>query len=375
MEQEHHSPDMEEMQVQNGEHLERAGILRWWLQRTAPAGTLDYGHAPTHQMRERLRRAGLTSFVALFVCIAPLLLLQQAMSDSGTAIGISVLITFALFSLVLNRFGMQTIAAILLIFSMDVIIEGTLLTAKGGLGVGWLLTFDLFVIPLITTGVLLSRNYLIVFMLLHIIFILGDFYALPHTSDLEALIALWHGPTIAFARPIIIQIGICLLSFIQVRSTDQAIARADRAETIAVLQQSIEEQNQRLQGAIQEILKALVAAANGRFATRVSLSQDNILWQIAYKLNTLFERLQSAKNTQATMQQTEIDARRLIEAIRSAQAGQYTPWPTPTGGPLDPLLQEVKNMFVSQKASQSSEQRPNPRTYTSYQGLNDPGTS
>jgi hypothetical protein len=363
MEQEHHGPDVEDKQAQNGERLKRAGLLRWWLLRTAPSGTLDYDHASTYQMREHLRRAGLTSFVAPFVCIAPLLLLQQATSDPGTAIGIVVLVAFAFLSLVFNRFGMQTAAAILLIVSMDVIIEGTLLTAKGGLGVGWLLTFDLFIIPLITAGVLLSRNYLLVFLFLHITFILGDFYALPHTSDLKALIVLWHGPAIAFARPIVIQIGACLLSFIQVGSTNQAIARADRAETVAALQQSIEEQNQRLQGAIQEILKALVTAANGHFAIRVSLPQDNILWQIAYKLNTLFERLQSSKNAQATVQQTEIDARRLVEAIRSARSGQYTLWPVPTGGPLDPLIQEVKNMVVPQKPSQSTEQRPNPRTY------------
>lgn len=67
---------------------------------------------------------------------------------------------------------------------MEAVIEGSLATAQGGLGTGWLLTFDLFTVPLVAAGVLLNRRYIWTVTLLQILFILGDFYFLPHTKDL-----------------------------------------------------------------------------------------------------------------------------------------------------------------------------------------------
>lgn len=330
------------------------GLLGWWLRLTAPSGALDYSDAPTRLQRDRLRRAGLTSLVALFLLAAPMLLLQQAVTDLATAAGIAVMTLITITALVLNRFGKQALAALLLVLSMDIIIEGTLVSAKGGLGSGWLLTFDLFIIPLITVGILLSRRYLWFFMLLHIAFIIGDFYLLPHTPDLDALVQLWHGPAIAFARPIIIQFGGCLLSFIEVKSTDQAITRADRAEEIAALRQSIVEEKQQLELGIREIIQIIVKAANGHFAVRASLPQENILWQIATSLNTLFARLQSYKQVEVTLHQTEQEARKLTEALHMARMGQHAILPLPSGGPLDPLIREIRTSLETNVPSSSS---------------------
>ncbi len=140
----------------------------------------------SRSQREHLRRAGLTSYMAPVVFLAPLLLLQQA-SDPATLTSIVTLMAVACIALIFNRFGKQTLAALLLVLSMDIVIEGSLLTAAGGLSTGWLLTFDLFVIPLITVGVLLSRQYVWIFMLLHIGCILGDFFLMPHAQDLQIL--------------------------------------------------------------------------------------------------------------------------------------------------------------------------------------------
>ena len=330
------------------------GLLRWWLRLTAPSGAQDYSDAPTRLQRDRLRRAGLTSLVALFLLAAPLLLLQQALTDLATAAGIVVMMFITVTALVLNRFGKQALAALLLVLSLDIIIEGTLVSAKGGLGSGWLLTFDLFIIPLITVGILLSRKYLWLFMLLHIAFIIGDFYLLPHAPDLDALVLLWHGPAIAFARPVIIQFGGCLLSFIEVQSTDQAITRADRAEEVVALRQSIVEEKQQLEVGIREIIQIIVKAANGHFTVRASLPQENILWQIATSLNTLFARLQSYKQVEVTLNQTEQEARRLAEALHMARTGQHAIWPMPSGGPLDPLIREIRASLETNVPSSSS---------------------
>lgn len=322
----------------------------WWLRLTAPPGASQYEKAPSHQERERLRRSQLTSWTAPFVFIAPLLLLQQAQSgDIGTTAAIGILMATSVVALIFNRAGKQMVAALLLILAMDAVIEGALLTAPGGLGAGWLLTFDLFVIPLIAAGVLLGRRFLWGFMVLHIACILGDFYLLPHTPDLVALINQWHGPTVAFARPLIIQLGGGLLSFIEVRSTDQAIVRADRAELVASLQEAIErdrqriaEENRQLEAGVHEIVNILAQAANGHYAMRASLPQNSALWQIAVSLNTLFTRLQSSKQNEAALRQMEPEILRLREALQATMRKQPAVWPLPSGGPLDPLIRDLR---------------------------------
>lgn len=329
---------------QQREHRKDTEWFEWWLRLTAPPGTSDYDAASTHWEREHLRRCGLTSMIAPFVFFAPLLLLQQAGMDLVTAISIVALMGVALLALAFNRSGKQVLSALLLVGSMDLVIEGALLSAKGGLSTGWLLTFDLFIIPLITVGVLLSRKYLWLFLLLHVTYILGDFYLLPHASDLDTLIQVWHGPAVAFARPIIIQVGGCLLSFIEVRSTDRAIVRADRAEEVNALQQTIIEEKRQLELGIKEIVSTLAHAANGHFTMRASLSQENLLWQIAASLNTLFARLHHSRQAEATLRQTEQEITRLVQALRATKAGQRVIWPLPHGGPLDPLLQEVRSL-------------------------------
>ena len=318
----------------------RGGLWSRWLRLTAPAGTDTYYAAPTHEQRERLRRAGLTSAVAPFVFIAPLLLLQQA-GDPGTTAAILALMLVAPFSLVLNRLGHQVAAALLLVIAMDAVIEGTLVTAKGGLGAGWLLTFDLFIIPLVTVGVLLSRRFLWVFAAAHIAFILADYYLLPHSTDLIALVQLWHGAAIAYARPVIIQLGGGLLSFVEVRSTDQAIARADKAEELAALEHSFAVQRQQLELGVQQILETHVRIANGDYSARAPMTQDSLLWQIAGSLNNLMGRLQKSGQAEHQLRRTEDELRRLATAIDEAQAGKHPIWPAPSGTAADLIIERI----------------------------------
>lgn len=316
-------------------------FLGLWLRFTAPAGTRNYEQASSRSERESLRRAGLTSYVAPAVFFAPLLLLQQA-SDPSTLASIVTLMIVACIAIIFNRLGKQTIAALLLVLSIDVVIEGSLLTASGGLSTGWLLTFDLFVLPLITVGVLLSRRYVWIFMIVHITCILGDFFLMPHAPDLQLLIQQWHGPAIAFARPIIIQLGAALLCFVEVLSTDQAIARADKAEELVMLREQVAQEKRALEVGIQEIVRTLTNAANGHYATNSLLSKDNVLWRISSTLNTLFHRLQSARKQEIAVHQAEQDIARLLEALRASKRGQYPGWPHPSGGILDPLIKELR---------------------------------
>jgi hypothetical protein len=317
----------------------------WWLKLTAPKGAGTYSQAFNRQTREHLRRSSLTSAVAPFVFFAPLLLLQQS-ANIGTMAGIVVLMFVSILALFFNRNGKQVIAALLLVLAMDAVIEGALITASGGLGSGWLLTFDLFVIPLVTVGVLLNRRFLWFFIVFHITCILGDFYFLPHAPDLIALINQWNGPAVAFARPLIIQLGGGLLCWLAVRSTDEAIERADRAELIAGLQASIAEEKKQLEGGIQELLTVLTNAANGHYI-QATLTQGNALWRISAAINALFARLQSSKQTEHQTQALLKQIQTVSEMLRMAQEGQSVRWPAPSNGPLEPLLRTLRILYPS----------------------------
>jgi len=349
---------------------ERKGIGTWWVRLTAPQEAWNYEAAPTRHLRERLRRAGLTSFIAVVVFFTPLLLIQQASGSPATLLGMAVLMIIAIISLFFNRFGYQTIAALLLVFTMDIVIEGSLLTA-GTLSTGWLLTFDLFVIPLVTVGVLLSRQYMWMFLFLHIACILGDFYFMPHAADLQTLIQVWGGPAIAFARPLIIQIGAAVLGFISVRSTDQANMRAEKAELVARLQQQLQMNTQELEYGIEQLTQMMSQAANSKVSSQVLLPESNKLWPISKQLQILFARLENTRRYEGMVYHAQRELPLIITAIRAARSGLTPMYPQPSGsGILDPLLIALREggsqSSLVHQLSPSSEKRSgqssNPQT-------------
>lgn len=338
--------------------LQNAGEQKaggWWLHLTASPGARDYNLALNRREREHLRHSQLTSYIAPFVFLAPLLLLQQS-ADLGTAIGILALMGTSVLALFFNRAGKQVVAALLLILAMDAVIEGSLVTAVGGLGSGWLLTFDLFVIPLVAVGVLLNRRFLWFFVALHIICILGDYYGLHHAKDLDALVAFWHGATIAYARPIIIQIGACLLCWLAVKSTDEAIGRADRAQLVASLQASIAKEKEQLEEGIQQLVVVLSNAANGKYSASAQLPRDSTLWRIGNAIETLFARLQSGRQTEQATQQLLREIQILTSLVRAARNGQTVQWPALNNGVLDPLVRELKPLLTRNPAAASPEE-------------------
>lgn len=329
----------------------------WWLRLTAPRGTETYAMIPDRQQRDRLRKAGLISGIIPFVFFAPLLLSGQA-NDPGTLIAIIVSMITAIVALVLNRAGFQTAAALLLIFSMDGVIENGLLRAPGGIGNAWLLTFDLFLLPAFLSGMLLSRRAIWLFLTLHVSLILGDFFLLPHTEDLTLLIQQW-GLTVGIARPLILQIGLALLSYFQIRSTDQAVARADKAEEIANLEHQIAEKNKEVEIGIRELSGVLTHAANGQFNVQANIKQGQVLWQLASQVNNLLARLKTSRQLDATLRQADVEVARLTQAVQATRIGKSVVWPLPSGSIIDPLITELRNLFSSQsKTIQETQQTP-----------------
>ncbi len=323
------------------------GVVAWWFRLTAPPGALTYSDAPTHQERERLRRAGLASIVAPMLSLSTLLLVQQA-SDPGTLVALVLCVTCPLLALVLfNRRGQQRLAALLIVGCMEVSIEVALLTTlHDGLSAAWLPTFDLFMLPLIAVGVLLSRRSVLFAALLHIGLILGDFFLLPHAPDLTVMIAVWHGPLVCLARPILIQTIGGTMSFVQVRSTDEAIARADRAEELAALQQKIvvqqrrvAEEKRQLEDTAIRLRDAMALIAGGHEQVKIPIVQGSVLWEVGRGVSLLMQRLKRAGVHEQELHRTHEQTHALQIAMERCARGEPTPWPKPSGTAVDPLIE------------------------------------
>ncbi len=331
----------------------------WWFRLTAPVSAQQYATLLDRQQRERMRRAMLTSIIAPFILIAPLFFIPLV-KDIVTALAVIIIMLTSVMTLVLNRFGQQHLAALLLILSIECVIEGALIAAPGGIESGWLPTFDLFAIPLVIAGMLLSRRFVWGFMFLHIAFILGDFYLLRHAASLEVLIKLWNGLGVVFVRPIVIQVGLCLLSYIQLLSTDEAIARADRVEDMAKLEHIMAERRQ-LEVSAHQLMEIHSQIRRGNYKVRANVPQGNVLWDVSYSLNNLLMRLerdhQISDEAMNELQRTRLEAQRLVDAIGDAKSGQTPSWPAKTGTAIDLIIEQL--MLISSRSSARGTQ-PNP---------------
>jgi hypothetical protein len=195
--------------------------LAAWLKLTTPKQAQWYSVAPTHHLREQLRRANMISVLAPFcVLFPPLLLFQQVQNHRFLLLSLCCAALAAGCALVFNRRCAHVPAALILICSMDIVIEAAIIQVQI-LSANWLFALDYFAIPLAASAVLLTRRYVWGFWLLHTLLILGNFYGMPHSSDLTTLIV--NGPSITFALPLIVQLGVALLSFLQMGSADEEL--------------------------------------------------------------------------------------------------------------------------------------------------------
>lgn len=336
-------------------NLER--LLTAWQWIVVPPGAEHYERASSAHQREKLRRAKLTAVFINCAMFTPLLLLAQSQVDGATAGAVLGTICLGVCVLVVNRLGYHQTAAMLSVLGVDLVIEGALLlgTHTSGLSSAWLQTFDLFVLPLTVTSMLLPSMAIWVVAALHIGLILGDYYLLPHTADLTAMVHQWNGDSTAFARPMLLQVVGAIFCAAMVRSVTRAIWRADRAEEIALLEHQVAEQKQQLESGVREILTTLVRNANGDRTVRVRLQPNNLLWQVSVAINTMLSRLQRAERAVFTLQRTEDEIHRLVLALDDADAGRRPIWPAPSGTPADALVER----FQRQRS------RPRPASLTS----------
>ncbi len=140
---------------------------------------------------------------------------------------------------------------------------------------------------------------------------------------------------------------------------------------IVALQEAIAQQKHELESGIQLILQTHVQAANGDFSSRAPLTQDHLLWQVAYSLNNLLGRLQRLSQAEGELQQIKIDFRRqlgstqvqaqqikaelqqihaetaiLVKALQEAKVQEHPIWVPPSRTLLAALYRELVGNYV-----------------------------
>jgi hypothetical protein len=237
-------------------------------------------------------------------------------------------------SLVFNRMGKQKMAGTIFI---TVLVGGlfySLIFPPGGLGIANLPVFDILVEDILVAVAFFPSWSVFPIVMMNCLFILADLTFGQRTPDLVHYLEI--NIYSALIRPMILQIIVATVTYLWVHSATRAIARADRAEELAKAAQTMSlqaellvKQKGELDGGIQQILQALAPASRGDFSSRIPRTQNNILWQIAYVINNLLARLQSAAQSEHLMQQAQMENRklreanqRLILALRQRESGQ-----------------------------------------------------
>jgi hypothetical protein len=322
----------------------------WWLRLASygwdqPQGTIEG--------RERVRRSRLTAWLVLGLLIADMVLLPLGLGDPATLTSVLVGGLGVLVAAALNRFGFLASSGIVLVGIIGAAVIGALIgLPQGQLTLDALPAYDLLVMTVVVGATVLPRAATFVVAAINIALIVGDFYLQPFAKDLHDEVyppagttGVFASPTEAIvgllARPIALQVIIATVAYLWVRSADEAIRRADRAEEIATLEHTLADQKRQLDVGIQQLLQTHVRVANGDFSARAPLGQDHILWQISSSLNNMISRMQRAGQAEHQLRRTEEELRRLAAAIDDAQAGRQPLWPVPTGTAADLIIERV----------------------------------
>jgi hypothetical protein len=355
--------------AQKRQMQKRSGLMEWWYRLSAPA---DPPIDATLAQREIARRGKLTSIILFAIMLIVIILSFITAFGPNHALFAGLLVGLLISSIALffNRHGNIIVAGTLVVAQVIAGQTFTILSSPSGLTANTLGLLDQFVISeLVAISFLPAGSIFVVAAINSIIFwaLLSFFH---HDAQVGQM--LQTGAFSVLFRPIILQGIVAIVTYLWVSSALRALARADRAEEIAQLeqrevrrQQEELEQKHQLDIGIQQILQTHVDVANGNFQARAPLTKENVLWQIAFSLNNLIARLQrfnqseqefrrikaeneyliqtmnNANKDIRMLQQTKAEIAQLVDYVRRTKAGRHLPPLALTGTSLDPLIIEL----------------------------------
>lgn len=248
-------------------------------------------------------------------------------------------------TIALNRQGYVTATGWLLALSVDAALIWPLLTARGGLDPIYIPAYYLMVAAPLIVAAVLTPEMIMPITVVNSVFILLDIRLQSHTMMWDQMVTSTAILYSMIVGPIALHAVAALLAYSWARSATRALKRADRAEEIARLERREVEQRHRLEEGVQQILTTHVRFANGDLAARAPAHQDSALWQVSVALNNLLARYQRLALEDGFSRAAMEQVGQARVALRMWQAGQTPAWPQPFGGPVDPLLSDLRQLF------------------------------
>ncbi|GCE28180.1 hypothetical protein KDA_36640 [Dictyobacter alpinus] len=335
-------------------------FTRWWYRF---ASVVETQTDLSFKEKNAIRRSQTSSWILLVVIILVLIPIPSLISKPFALIPVLVAFVLDVVALILNKNKQTTLAGVIAIFTIEAGLIGTILSVPGGATAINIPLFALLFQSIIVAAYMLSPQWSFIVMVFNLVVTYIIFQSKFLSPALKTLYV--NNPTILIGL-FEVQIIVAVFSFIIVSSSNQAIANLDRSEEIIQLERrEIARQEeelglkQQLENGIQVIMQTHTRAANGDFTARAPLSQDNILWRVAYSLNNLLARL--AKN--ANLEQERFKEQNAIHTLaRHLHEGTL---PTQrTGTAVDEIIvalsSKVPNQQFSPKPASPNQQTPPP---------------
>jgi uncharacterized membrane protein len=336
-----------------------AFVLGLWTRLTSPP---DAKPGATFAERDRVRRGRIASSLMFFLAIllglaAPIGVFTPNHSILGVVVTIYIVIAICI---PFNRGGLVNVVGTLLSMGIVFGMYTSILTAKGGMSPAEKDILYLLFFSELFAGAILPINCVFLVALINILFSFEALTYAPHTPALAALLATGYS-TILF-RIIQIHFVVSLVMWILVKTMQEHIKRADRAEELARLQHAYAQLTERqaqekkaLEQSISLITQVHTRVANGDLNARVPLIGDHVLWHVGGQLNNLLSRYQKALQELARREQLSLARQRIVafypvfsQAVSTAERSQRPlEIPTKTGTALDPYLKELNGKYLS----------------------------
>lgn len=356
----------------------RFGLAGWWLDLTAPPRP---GGIVSLADRERIRKAELTSYSILAVFILLLILVSYTLTQPSARIAIIAMAVGLCIAALLNRAGWTRTAAYLVPSLLMAVIMIAVLMASGGLSYPWLITYDLLAIPIFLSSITLDRRAPWVLAPIALTFVVLDFtFQQPHSIiNIPGVInfdhILYTERTVGWwgmvNRHVALIFFAAFFSWLGARSVEQAIVRADQAEEVARLEETLAQteaqRTEQLNVFIQELIDAFVAQANG-VEQYLQLPADHPMNATVHFLNQRLKRLREVGQDEAwRARQLQAAAKLLDERLTQIAAGALPvaalhPSSFHTGAPPVDHLAALFSKILEQQSAGRSRTGPAPST-------------
>lgn len=309
----------------------REGLAGWWLNLTAPPSPPDF--API-VVKERIRKAELTSFSILVVFLFIIALASNSLANAPTAEAVGTSAIGLVICAAINRRGWTRTAAyaipLLLIASLTL----GLLQAKETRPLFYA-TYDLFALPIMISALIADRRAPWILAALTLSITLLDYTFAPHghisgvgATNFDELgyeqnIYGWWG---GINRDVALILFAAFFGWLGAISVEKAIARADRSDEIAVLNEQAArkeaEQAQSLNDFVQEVIDAFAAQANGQTRLLPSRLPGDPFGPYVNFINDRLQRFEQLRRQQGVWSRGSVSQAANLLATRLQQVEQ-----------------------------------------------------